>query len=205
MPRELVTILRLSNPGITFPALGAPGEGALAPPVSSSPVSSPDVDPAAAGRALPEGRSGSPELQWLMVTLQAAMEGVMAGEATPLQKANAVARLAGQYLKAYGLKELERENQALNRRLAAAEARVAALEAHAVSVERPATAMAGAAVPPAGDPEQELEWEGDPCSMDGPDEPWMTRIAEESLAVRHAEAHALGTAGATAQEGRGPP
>jgi hypothetical protein len=72
--------------------------------------------------------AGSPGLDWLMATLRAAMEGVMAGDAAPLPKANAVARLAGLYLKAYGAAELERENRALTRRLAAAEARAAARE-----------------------------------------------------------------------------
>ena len=57
-----------------------------------------------AGAAQPGETSASP-LDWLMAILQAAMEGVMAGDATPLQKANVVARLAGQYLKAYGAKD----------------------------------------------------------------------------------------------------
>jgi hypothetical protein len=60
--------------------------------------------------------------------LREAMAGVMAGDAAPLQKANAVARLAGLYLKACRAKELEQENKALTRRLAAAEAPLAELE-----------------------------------------------------------------------------
>ena len=59
----------------------------------------------------------------------------MAGEATPLQKANAIARLAGQYLKAFGAQEQARENKALRRRLVDAEARVAALEAGVETLE----------------------------------------------------------------------
>jgi len=151
------------------------------------------------------GETTASPLDWLMATLQAAMEGVMAGDATPLQKANAVARLAGQYLKAYGAKELERETKALIRRLAAAEAHVAALEACAASVERPATAMTGEADPPAGTPEQGREREGNPRSMDVPDGVWVTRTAGEPLAERPAEAHAVSASGAIAEADPGPP
>src|SRR5688500_14563942 len=61
---------------------------------------------------------GSEPLAWLLATLRQAVEELMAGEATPLQKANAAARLGALYLKAYQTTELEKENRALKERLA---------------------------------------------------------------------------------------
>jgi hypothetical protein len=72
-------------------------------------------------------------MDWLLALLQEAMTGVMAGEATPLQKANAVARLTALYLKASHVAELEQGNAALAERAAAAEAYTAELEARATA------------------------------------------------------------------------
>ena len=44
---------------------------------------------------------------WLLDMLKEAMIGVMEGDSPPLQKANAVARLGGLYLKTYGAGELK--------------------------------------------------------------------------------------------------
>jgi hypothetical protein len=207
MPRELVAAIRRADPAITFPASTPAPSSPTGPPApsSGSPGSVPHPGHGSASSAPPvRGETTASPLDWLMATLQAAMEGVMAGDATPLQKANAVARLTGQYLKAYGVKELERENKALIRRLAALEAHVAALEACAASAERPATAMTGEADPPAGSPEQGREREGNPDSMDVPDEVWVSQTVGEPLATRPA-ARAVSASGAIAAEGRVPP
>ncbi len=58
-----------------------------------------------------------PSLDWMLAMLQEAMAAVMVGESTPLQKANALARLGGLYLRASGAAELKRVNRELNRRL----------------------------------------------------------------------------------------
>jgi hypothetical protein len=199
MPRELVATLRRANPAIAFPApqpepLHA---GAVTGPVAS--VASPLREATSVETAAPEGPSGSPELDWLLALLRTAMEGVMAGEATPLQKANAVSRLAGQYLKAFGAKEREQENKALRRHLAAAEARVAALEAF-VAAERPsATPASGGAVSPAGSREQEPEREERPVTMRLPDEGWVALRGGGRAAPRSAEREALSLAGAVVE------
>ena len=70
---------------------------------------------------------------WLPALLQEAMTGVMGGDATPLQKANAVARLTALYLKACHVAGLEQANAALAERAAAAEAYTADLEARATA------------------------------------------------------------------------
>ena len=94
--------------------------------------------------------------------LQAAIEEVMAGDATPLQKANAVARLGGLYLKAYRVAELEEANARLRQRAAELEERTTAAEAYTRELEGRATAWAerlgglgATAVPPDAD--------GPPC------------------------------------------
>jgi hypothetical protein len=136
MPRELVSALRRADPAITFPAPETSvASETMARSADSGTPSAPAQSAAAPtplGSSLPTEESTAP-LDWLLLVLRAATEGVMAGEATPLQKANAVSRLAGQYLKAYGAQERERENKALRRRLAGAEARVTALEARLAS------------------------------------------------------------------------
>jgi hypothetical protein len=87
---------------------------------------------------------GAEGLEWLQGLLQQAMTGVMAGEATPLQKANAIARLGNLYLKAYQTTELKQANRELRRqieeleeRLAAAETRLSASEAAPAAEDDP--------------------------------------------------------------------
>jgi hypothetical protein len=58
---------------------------------------------------------------WLQTMLQTAMEHVMAGEGTPLQKASTIARLGNLYLKTCGVAELRQANRELTRRVAALE------------------------------------------------------------------------------------
>jgi hypothetical protein len=76
-------------------------------------------------------------LDWFLAMLQAAMTEVMASEGTPLQKANAVARLGNLYLKACRTKELQAANRALARRVAALEERLATTESRMSAAERP--------------------------------------------------------------------
>jgi hypothetical protein len=221
MPRELVAVLRLSDPGITFPTPepGPPGDKGLAEPASETQpcVSLPDPEPGSSTHlagvpsapSSPEGETPGSPLDWLLSTLQAAMEGVMAGDATPLQKANAAARLAGLYLKAYGAKELGRENKALSRRLAAAESLVAELETRLAAVEGPAPPSSGlpmseGTVPPAGSPE-EVEREARRRAFRVPDDGWMTYSAGEPRARRAATGSVSPAAGAFAAVGRDPP
>jgi hypothetical protein len=79
--------------------------------------------------ALLASREGlSHPMAWLLASLRQVMEELMAGDATPLQKANALARLASLYLKAFGTTELEKENRALKARAAELDAQVAAAE-----------------------------------------------------------------------------
>src|SRR4051812_36002825 len=68
MPPELVAAMRRFAPEVTFPA--PEPEGALTDTLPA-PLRSPAAEP------------GSP-LDWLLARLRAAMEGVMAGDATPL-------------------------------------------------------------------------------------------------------------------------
>ena len=74
------------------------------------------------------GKSGSASLDWLLELLQQAMTEVMSGESTPLQKANAVARLGSLYLKASGTAELEKENRELTGKIAELEQRLDTLQ-----------------------------------------------------------------------------
>jgi hypothetical protein len=75
-----------------------------------------------------EEQETSAELGWFLAMLQEAMTQVMEGESTPLQKANAVARLGSLYLKSYQTQELERENRELTSKIEALEQSIADLE-----------------------------------------------------------------------------
>jgi hypothetical protein len=57
--------------------------------------------------------SGAAPLDWLLEMLQQTITEVLSGDGTPLQKGNAVARLANLYLKARGTEELKRKNRDL--------------------------------------------------------------------------------------------
>lgn len=162
------------------------GSGREGEPERGAQTSSP-CDPSSSSVSLHLGGEGGGETQldWLQAMLREAMEEVMAGDAAPLQKANALARLAGLYLKAGRAKELEQENRALRRRLAEAEARLAALE------------MRLAAGPPreacieprdAGRPEPGgslalPKWEETSSSCANPGARSMARAAEEGAAA----------------------
>src|SRR6266542_3581740 len=67
---------------------------------------------------------------WLQAMLQTAMEQVMAGEGTPLQKAGAVSRLANLYLRTCRVEELRQAKRELTRR-------VRELENHLAAAEQP--------------------------------------------------------------------
>jgi len=214
MPRELVAAMRLSNPGVTFPAPGPPGDKGLAEPASETqpcvPFPGPEPGPSTrlasvpSAPSSPEGEVPGSPLGWLLATLQAAMEGVMAGDATPLQKANAVARLSGQYLKAYGVKELEREKKDLDRRLSAAEARVAELETR-LAAQASELLVREEAVSPYGSPAEQTDPEASPRFMGTPDDLWLTLGVEEPLTRRVASSIVSSTAGAVAEDGDDPP
>jgi hypothetical protein len=68
-----------------------------------------------------EGDPTSAAPEWLLAMLKQAMEEVMAGDATPLQKANAITRLGNLYLKAAGAGELAKTVKALTGRVAGLE------------------------------------------------------------------------------------
>jgi hypothetical protein len=163
MPPELVAALRRAAPDATFPRsepqppLNPASLSSAALPASPLPLVMAGAEP-----AVPPGAPASPEpstsppdppcssvspclaypcqrviapdrTDWLLALLQDAMTGVMAGEATPLQKANAVSRLTALYLKAACVAEVEQANAALAKRAAAAEAYSADLEARATA------------------------------------------------------------------------
>jgi hypothetical protein len=67
--------------------------------------------------ACAEENTPEPPLDWLLAMLRQSMEELMASEAKPLPKANALARLASLYLKTCGAAGLTKENKALKRRL----------------------------------------------------------------------------------------
>jgi hypothetical protein len=90
-------------------------------------MSSEDVRSVDAVAPAGEGRETSADLSWFLAMLQEAMTAVMEGESTPLQKANAVARLGSLYLKSYQTQELEWENRELTEQIEALEQRVADL------------------------------------------------------------------------------
>jgi hypothetical protein len=71
---------------------------------------------------------GDPQLAWLRASLRQVMEELMASDATSMQKANAVARLGGLYLKTYKSGELEKQTRALRAQAAALEQRLAAIQ-----------------------------------------------------------------------------
>src|SRR4051794_1479066 len=94
----------------------------------------------------PEGEETDPaQLEWLLGMVQEAMAEVMGGESTPLQKANAVARLGSLYLKAYQTTALQQENQELTRKVEELEQRLAAVSA--VTDEAPAAQKSAASRP----------------------------------------------------------
>ncbi len=146
MPTGVVAVIRFANPGFVFPD--------RAPELISE---SPTGDQPGAARRDPSSESGAlpatssfpndaagpagDAMTWLQSVLQQAMEGVMAGEAPPLQKASAIARLANLYLKAHRAGELERENRELTKRLEQMEQRLATVESDAADAE--ATAAMG--------------------------------------------------------------
>jgi hypothetical protein len=238
MPRELVAALRRAAPEIVFPAstphslpeedarplaAAAPGPGEKrnvpgeAPAVRHSAGSDRPASTSASVSRVPapagdlQGETaGSSPLDWLLATLQAVMEGVMAGDAAPLQKANAVARLAGHFLKAYRAKELEAENKVLCRRVQAAEARVAELEADlAASAARPlplasaphastdVARRAGSLAAP--------DRKAAPGSVTLPQDLRTARAAGESLASRGPTGDLISLTAANAQTGHDPP
>jgi len=139
-----------------------------------------------------------------LTTLQAAMEGVMAGDATPLQKANAVARLAGQYLKAYGVKELGREKKELNRRLAAAESRVVELEMP-LAAQAAALPVSEEALSPDGSPAEETDPEASSRSLGTPDDLWVTLGVGEPAVRCPGSLGVPSPAGSFAEGDRAPP
>jgi hypothetical protein len=105
MPPDLVAAIRRHWPAATFP----------------EPVAQPTALEAAPTEA-------PPALDWFLSLLQQAMTGVMAGEAPPVQKANAVARLGSLYLKACQVTELKQAHQELSRRVTDLERQNAELE-----------------------------------------------------------------------------
>jgi hypothetical protein len=122
------------------------------------------------------------------------------------EKASAVARLAGQYLKAHGAGELRRENQALKRRLAATEGRVAELEARLAAVEwRPALPNPEDAVPPAAALNSVTEQERRPASFALPNEGWAEIEGGKPLAARPALSDPHSSAGAVGGRENVPP
>jgi hypothetical protein len=86
-----------------------------------------------------EGDPTPPAMDWLLAMLKQAMEEVMAGDTTPLQKENAITRLGNLYLKASGAGELAKTVRALTRRVAELEEAMA--HASSTSAE-PTTAPA---------------------------------------------------------------
>ena len=128
MPPELVASMRRRLPDITFPVSKPRPPRASAStvpgPLEDDSQSSVSVLVADAGTADSDDR-----LDWLPTMLRAMMEEVMASEDPALKKASAIARLAGLYLKAYRVRDLEQANKELARRAAAAEARAAEMEA----------------------------------------------------------------------------
>jgi hypothetical protein len=142
MPPGLVVLIRAEDPDAVFP------EPAPEPDVSipAAPAPAVPLEPAALA---PEPAPAAPTeadpapLAWLLAAVREAIEHVMAGEATPLQKANAVSRLGSLYLKTYRAAELQQENRRLKEQVAALEAHLAAAEAEAASHEpRPVTPAA---------------------------------------------------------------
>jgi hypothetical protein len=99
-----------------------------------------DVRSVGAVASAGEGQETLAESGWFLAMLQETMTQVMEGEGTPLQKANAVARLASLYLKSCQAQELERENRALTEQIDALEQRFADLRtaAHPSPAETPA-------------------------------------------------------------------
>lgn len=116
----------------------SPPSSLVPPDAAAGPEGPGTPDPSTAAAA----SEAAPSLDWFLGLLQEAMTQVMAGEATPLQKANAVARLGALYLKACRAAELEKSIPALEQRVAELEQRAAgreppAAEANAAASRRP--------------------------------------------------------------------
>jgi hypothetical protein len=107
-----------------------------------------EFDAACAEDATPD----TPPMDWLLAMLKQAMEETMASEAKPLQKANALARLASLYLKASGSAELAKTVKALTRRVAELEEAMAPTGAGSAdsTTEPPAVPAALHSAPGAG-------------------------------------------------------
>jgi hypothetical protein len=136
MPPGLVVLIRADDPDAVFPEPPPEPEPLTAaepppplPPAETAPDPAPPL-PACA----PADPAESP-LAWLLAALQTAVQDVMASEATPLQKANAVSRLGGLYLKTYRATELQKENRELHRRAAELEAQLVTAAATAARME----------------------------------------------------------------------
>jgi hypothetical protein len=97
------------------------------PLVPETAVAAPEPPPAPDAPAA--AASGDPQevpMDWFVSLLQQSRQQVMAGEGTPIQKANVIPRLGGLYLKASRAAELARTNKELMQRVAALEKRLAA-------------------------------------------------------------------------------
>jgi hypothetical protein len=145
MPPDLVAAIRTAAPEATFPPPAPAPDRASAPGGADGAFTLSEGRPAPAGTPRLDdphqrGMNADPDdLQWLQATLRRTITEVAESDAPPLQKANAIGRLAGQCLKTYQLVELKRANKELARRLAAAEAQLAELEARAAAPVPPAT------------------------------------------------------------------
>jgi hypothetical protein len=136
MPPDLVLYIRSccptwpfpepSPPIVTLGADAAPSHFRAAAPENDLDAATPRAqDDTLATEAAEEAES----LAWLRATLREVIEDVKAGEADPMRKATAVARLGGLFLRTFRVAELQKENRSLRKSLAAVESRLADLEA----------------------------------------------------------------------------
>jgi hypothetical protein len=125
MPPELVAAIRRHWPAATFPAPApapTPECGLQSAPLPTALEATPTEAP--------------PALDWFLSLLQRAMTEMMAGEAPPVQKANAIARLGSLYLKACQVTELKQAHQELSRRVTDLERQNAELERRLAALQQ---------------------------------------------------------------------
>jgi hypothetical protein len=129
MPPGLVEYLRTIRPSFEFPEPQVQVETVAPEPAPAVPMLAaarqPSAHPATSPEPAARERSAaavSPEaedgpLDWLLATIRQATEEMMASDASPQQKANAVARLGNLYLKTHRAAQFQKENRELKRRV----------------------------------------------------------------------------------------
>jgi hypothetical protein len=178
MPPRLVEHIRDCCPAFVFPSPPVPKAACLpemAPLPTADEPSRPGTDCGCAGPPpSPQAPESEAPLAWLMGALREAMAGLMGSDATPLQKANAAARLGSLCVRTYRTTELAKENRELKQRVDGLEKQLAdaRAELEAMKAAVPTNAEAFEARSPQASPSgSETEAGAQPTAFLLPEDP----------------------------------